>query len=437
MDTHSSSRLRRLLVIPPIILGIAILVFVIGGKQDPEKADSGEPTRYVRIIEVKPTAFTPVAEGYGRVRPAQIWAAVSQVSGRVIDMHPSLRNGGIITEGTELIRIDPTDYELALAQAKNELVELNVKGDNTAASLEIEKRNLALAEKEFKRKQKLANQGTVSKSSADETERAMLSSRSLVRNLENTIALLPIQRKLLENKITQTERDLANTRLVAPFNIRIAGLAVEQHQFVSSGQTLFSGDSIDRVEITAQIAAGSLKKLFIGRPEFSTDINTINSNIATITGFKPTVKLDIGGEQLAEWDAEFVRIADSVDAQTQTIGIIVAVDKPMEKIIPGVRPPLSKDMFVQVSIAGHEQANRIVIPRSLIRNNQVYLVNQDSRLMTRNISRLFDQQQFTVIDQGLSSGDRIVASDLVPAVDGMLLKTELDAALQDSLNFGG
>ena len=436
MDTNRSSKLRRLLFIPPIVIGIGIFLFMIEGRQSPQISDQGEPTRFVRVIEVQSGVFTPVAEGYGIVRPARVWDAVSQVSGRVIEMHSSLRNGGIIKAGTELIRIDPVDYELALAQAGNELIELNVRGDNTQASLQIEKRNLLLAEKEFKRKQKLADQGTLSKSSADEAERAMLSSRSLVQNLQNTIALLPIQRKLLNNKITQAERDLANTRLVAPFNIRVSDLAVEQYQFVSRGQTLFSGDSIDRVEITAQIAATNLKKLFIGQTGFPTDIETINNNLANITGFKPTVRLDIGDEQLAEWDAEFVRVSDSVDVETQTIGIIIAVDNPMQKIIPGQRPPLSKDMFVQVSIAGYPQSDRIVIPRSLIRNNQVYLVNDQNRLLTRDISRHYDQQQFTVVKQGLAAGDRIVASDLVPAVDGMLLRTEIDTALQDSISFG-
>lgn len=436
MEKTSASRWRRLWVLPPVIIGIIVLILMVSGKQPPEKAERGEPTRYVRTIKVQTTSFVPVAEGYGSVKPAQIWAAVSQVSGRVIDMHPQLRNGGIITEGTELIRIDPDDYELALARAQNELAELNVQGDNAGASLKIEKRNLALAEKEFNRQQKLANEGTVSKSRADESERAMLSSRSLVQNLENTLALLPIQRKLLESKITQAERDLANTRLAAPFNIRISGLAVEQHQFVSTGQTLFSGDSIDRVEITAHVAASSLKKLFIGQPRLPTDIDILNNNLASITGFKPTVKLDIGGDQLAEWDAEFVRISDSVDAQTQTIGIVVAVDKPMQKIIAGVRPPLSKDMFVQVSIAGHKQMDRIVIPRSVIRNNQVYLVDEQNRLQTRVITRAYDQQQFTVIGEGLNRGEQLVVSDLVPAVDGMLLQPEIDEALQNSLVFG-
>ncbi len=435
MVKSSTSKWRALLVVPPIVIGVSILLIMVSGKQSPEKLVRGEPTRYARIVNIQTTDFIPVAEGYGSVQPAQIWAAVSQVSGRVTDMHPQLRNGGIIPAHSELIRIDPGDYKLALGRARNELAELNVQGANALASLNIEKRNLALAEKEFNRKQKLANQGTISKSSADETERAMLSSRSLVQNLENTLALLPIQRKLLESKITQAERDLANTRLSAPFNLRVSGLSVEQHQFVSAGQRLFSGDSIDRVEITAHIAANSLKKLFIGRPDFPTDVNTLNSDLISITGFKPTVKLDIGGEQLAEWEAEFVRISDSVDAQTQTIGIVVAVDKPMEKIIPGERPPLSKDMFVQVSIAGHTQRDQIVIPRSVIRNNQVYLVDNNNRLQTRNIHRLYDQAQFTVVGDSLKAGDRIVVSDLVPAVDGMLLRTEVDKTLQDSLVF--
>ena len=92
-------------------------------------------------------------------------------------------------------------------------------------------------------------------------------------------------------------------------------------------------------------------------------------------------------------------------------------------------------MFVQVSIAGHTQSNRIVVPRSLIRNNQIYKVNEQNRLQIADISRLYDQQQFSVIGQGIEPGDLIVASDLVPAVEGMVLETEVDYELQNSLNF--
>ena len=436
MEKTKSSHWHTLWILPPIIIGILIFMFMVGGKQPPATTEQGEPTRFVRVVEVIATDFTPVVEGYGSVQPAQVWAAVAQVSGRVIDMHPRLRDGEILTAGTELFRIDPIDYELVLAQAKIEIAELKVQEVNANASLKIEQQNLALAEKEFKRQQKLLGQNTVSKSRVDETERAMLSSRSQVQNFKNTLALLPLQRSLVQTKITQAERDLANTSLKAPFNMRVSGLAIEVHQYASKGQVLFAGDSVDRVEIIAQVATGDLKNLFAGGRALPTEINLISNNLSAITGFKPTVKMDIGGQQIAEWEAEFVRLSDHVDAQTRTMGIVVAVDKPMQKIIAGVRPPLSKGMFVQVSIAGHEQKNRIVIPRSAIRSGTVYVVDAESRLQLRKVQRLYNQAEFSVISEGLSSGDLIVVSDLQPAVSGMLLQTEVDKQLQQKLVFG-
>lgn len=437
MKEHDrQSRWHSLWVFPPILVGIAIFVFMVSGQQPPQKADRGEQTRFVRVITVQERDFIPVAEGYGSVQPAQVWTAVAQVSGRIIAMHPRLRNGEIITAGTILFQIDPIDYELNLAIAQTELAELDAQGDNSAASLEIERRNLSLAEKEFKRQQKLATQGTVSRSRADEAERAMLSSRSLVQNFENTIALLPIQRSLQQAKITQAERDLANTNLMAPFNMRVTGLAIETHQFVSNGQTMFAGDSVERVEVIAQVSMADLRNLFVGQPNLPTDINSISDNLAVITGFKPIVKMDVGNGLIAEWEAEFVRISDSVDPQTRTMGIVVAVDRPMQKIIPGVRPPLSKGMFVQVSIAGHTQQGRIVIPRSAIRSDQVYIVNSENRLETRPIKRLYNQRQFAIIGEGLQSGDQIIVSDLIPAVDGMLIQSVVDQAIQQSISTG-
>ncbi|MCP4284752.1 MAG: efflux RND transporter periplasmic adaptor subunit, partial [Gammaproteobacteria bacterium] len=49
---------------------------------------------------------------------------------------------------------------------------------------------------------------------------------------------------------------------------------------------------------------------------------------------------------------------------------------------------------------------------------------------------LYNQQQYAIVDDSLKPGEKIVVSDLTPAVDGMLLKTEVDQALQDSLSFG-
>jgi RND family efflux transporter MFP subunit len=433
MKFTSNPRWRMLWILPPVVIGILILMVMTGGKQPPQKAERGEPSRAVRVVKALSVDLVPQAEGYGAVQPAQVWTAVAQVSGRIIEMHPRLRGGEIIPAGEILYRIDPVDYELNLAQANAELAELEIQEQNARASLAIEQNNLSISRRELERIRKLVNKGTASQSNVDESERAMLGTQTLVQNMQNTLALIPSQRKVLEARVAQAERDLAQTTVAAPFNMRVANLKIEQAQYVSLGQNLFEGDAVDRVEVVAQVAMSSLRNLFIGRPDIIGNVAQLNENIAEFTGFRPLIRLDLGNH-IAEWKAEFVRISDNVDQQTRTIGIVVAVDAPLGKVKPGYRPPLSKGMFVQVLLRGHTQPGRIVVPRAAIRDNKILLIDAENRLQTNSVKVLFNQGPLSVIEGGVREGDPIVVSDLVPAVDGMLLQQELDEALQSEIS---
>jgi len=432
MTDQPSARWRRLLFIPPIVIGLAIVFWAASGKAPPAKAKRGEPVRSVRIIEAPSVDLVPIAEGYGTVQPDRVWTAVAQVRGRVVDTHPELQNGRILPAGTVLLRIDPVDYELALGQAQAELAQLAVQEQNARDSLTIEERSLVLAQQEVERQRSLVRQSTTSQSAADQAERTMLSSRAAVQNLRNTLALIPIQRRLLDSKVAQATRDLEHTTIGAPFNLRVANLQVEMHQFVSVGQSLFEGDSVDRVEVVAQVAMSSLRRLVIGRPEFKLDLAQLNKQVAETVGFRPLVRLDMGNH-VAQWAAEFVRFSDNVDPETRTIGVVVAVDKPFEKVRPGYRPPLSKGMFVQVLLRGRPQPDRLVVPRSAVRGGAVYVADVDDRLRRQPVTVLYDQGGLSVIGAGLTPGARVVVSDLVPAVEGMLLRPEVDEAVTTEL----
>jgi RND family efflux transporter MFP subunit len=426
MSELSASRLKALWILPPVILAVIVFIAMKSGQQQPGLSPVVESVRTVRTITVTKRDFTPIARGYGIVKPAQVWKSIAQVSGRIVEKHPRLNNGEIIQKGEVLLKIDPVDYELSLAQAETQLAELEVQQSNASSSLEIELRNQQLARDEYQRLQKLLVKGSVSQSAADTAERTLLNSQAAVQNLRNNLALLPSQKKLQQARIRQAQRDLENTRVTAPFNLRISNLDVEQDQFVSKGQHLFSGDSIDRVEITAQVAMSSLKNLFSPQRGINTDISEISSHLSNLTGFTPSVELDIGNMEKARWDAEFVRFSDSVDSDTRTIGVIIAIDHPLKKIIPGTRPPLSKGMFVEVNIAGRTLTDQVVIPRSAIRNNQVYVLDKDSRLQIRPVSLGFSQQGHSIVSSGLNPGEYVILTDIIPAVVGMRLKAVTD-----------
>jgi RND family efflux transporter MFP subunit len=426
---------RKLLILPPLALGLVVLFSAAGSKPPPSKAERGELARAVRVIHAPRLDLVPSAEGYGAVQPARVWTAVTQVEGRVVEINPRLRDGEILLKDTLLLRIDPVDYELILAQAQAELAELAVQEQNARASLAIEERTLALTRKDLKRKRELATRGTTSESAADEAERTMLGTRIAVQNMSNTLALIPTKQRLLEARITQARRDLEHTSIRAPFNLRVANLQVERDQYVTKGQRLFEGDSVDRVEVVAQVSMSALRRLFIGHPDQAPDIEHLGEKLPEFVGLRPLIRLDLGNHT-AEWEAEFLRFSDNVDPETRTMGVVVAVDKPFEKIKPGYRPPLSKGMFVQVVLRGKTQPDRVVVPRSAVRGGAIYIADADNRLRRRAVRVLFHQRRLSVISEGVRPGERVVVSDLVPAVGGMLLAPVVDEALTEELLAG-
>lgn len=443
--------LKRLLVAPPILLGIGALVFAISGREAPEQAAPGETARPVRVIEVQPTDFVPRALGYGHVEPGAIWEALAEVSGTIVYRHPELESGRVMPAGSELLRIDPTDYELALSRIRAdrqsveaELSELEVRRANTEGSLTIERRSLALAGEDLDRKKALRQRGNASQATVDQAETAVLSQRQRVQELDNTLNLIPAERAVLQARLAQVEvqlreakRDLERTKIVLPFDARIAAVPVERAQFVSVGKMMVEAHSIDVAEISAQMPLAELRRLVPRRGDDAVfDVEALRQ-LPRSFGFAAEVRLGIG-DLLATWEARFDRAAQNLDPETRTIGMIVAVDDPYRRAQPGKRPPLIKDMYVEVELRAPPLESQIVVPRTAVHAGDdggqlVYLVDENDRLVRRPIVVGAAQGDIAVIEAGLDPGERVLVSDLIPAIDGMLLAPTHDDRLERRL----
>jgi hypothetical protein len=61
------------------------------------------------------------------------------------------------------------------------------------------------------------------------------------------------------------------------------------------------------------------------------------------------------------------------------------------------------------------------------------VADDDNRLQRRPVEVLFSQGSVSVIAEGLEAGERVVVSDLLPAVEGMLLQVQIDEVLSAEL----
>ncbi len=424
-------RIAPLLALPPIALGIAAAVWMISSAPGPGQVEGGASALPVRILTVAEEDIRPTATAWGNLRAAETWVAVAEVQGEVIWRHPDLEPGRLIPAGTEVLRIDPTDYELALAQSQADLAalaaesaQLTAEAANTGRILDLERARLVLAEADLTRTRMLTAQGTVPQSRADEVERGTLLARRTVAELENTLALIPSRKARIAAEVARSEaaiaratRSLARATLTSPFNLRVTEVNAELFQTVAPGQVVVRADGIATAEVVAHLPIDSFRRLVGDVPEGITLADMMRDLPVT----QINVTLSPLSDQTQTWPARISRIEGALDARARTVPVVVTVDAPYESADPPRRLPLVPNMQVQISFSGAPMAGTIAIPEAALHMDMVRLVGPEDRLELRPVTAAFAQDGRVVIAEGLAPGDRVVIDDIAPAFPGMVL----------------
>ena len=138
------------------------------------------------------------------------------------------------------------------------------------------------------------------------------------------------------------------------------------------------------------------------------------------------------GQDVLNWPASVARISDTIDQKTGTLGVIVRVDTAYSGAEPGKRPPLTKGMFVEVTLTA-KPVRGVIVPRSALRDGQLLVAGESDRLELLTVSSDLTQDGIALIKSGVMDGARIVVSAPSPAISGMLLNAIEDKDLMARL----
>ena len=437
---------RTALRLLPVAVAAAIVIVLVRTRSGPVKKVAGEFVRPMRVIEVPVVAFRPRAKGYGLAEPPRVWQAMAEVKGTVVSIHPRLDSGALIDEGMVLLRIDPTEYELAVAQRKASIAETQARLDELAeeerskkASLEIEKRSLVFARQSLERLQTLLQEGAVAPDAVDREERGALQQEQAVQQLENAIAQIPARREALtaalavhEANLKQAELDLAKTVIRAPFDCRLGDVRIKAGQVVSANQQLFEAHGTNAVEIEAQFRPEQLRNLLPVEKRRQFEPGITMERLRQIFELTVTIRLR-SGDWEATWPARFDRIRESVDPRTRAISVVAVVDDPYGQVVPGVRPALVRGMYCEMELQAPPRPRTVVLPRSAVRNGNIYIVDNEGRLRSRAVHIAFVQDDLLVLKSGLEGGETVIVSDPAPAIEGMKVEAVADTDLRARL----
>ena len=384
---------KKRALLPPIIIVLAILLLVamISMRPQPPQRSTERPAVLVEVMEVQPENIRFKVDGQGTVKPKHMTNLVTQVSGQIIEVSDNFVNGGFFDEGDVLLRIDPSDYQVAAQNAKASLAQA---------------------------KAALAEESARARVAKEEWESLQMGEIPALGIREPQVASAVAAVQSAEAAVAKAERDLERTVIRAPFSGIFQNKNVDIGQYVSMNTQIGMLYGSEVAEVRVPLSDRDLA--YIDLPE------------ANHTGATPQVTLtsEVAGETYA-WQGNLVRSEGILDENSRVIYGVVEVQDPYNLNAEQHPVPLRFGRFVQLVIDGIEAQQVFRVPRyALSINNNVWVVDDERRLQQRAVNIVRAEAQHVVINDGLKAGDLVVLTQLSNALPSMKVRIPGDPVIE-------
>jgi len=366
-----------------IILALSIIIAGVLIKSRPVAIakENKEDIPYVKTMMILPRTVKASISSQGIVQPESELILLSELSSRVEWLSPKMEAGSSFKQGDTLTVLDKRDYELALISAESQVL-------NADVNLEREQAESELAKKEWKR------------------VGAGLGSDLALRKPQ--MAQAKATYAAAKASLEQAKRNLSRTIFIAPFDGRVRTSRID------IGTTVFPGTSIGNIYATDAYE--------VRLPIADQDVpySGLEFNGQKIEESKRLDVIIIQGDN--KWPAKIVRTEAEIDPVTRMMAVVAKVDNSDKKMFT---TPLAVGQFVQAKISGIEISNISVLPRSSVRNESVWVVDNQMSMQNRSVDVLRNEDDFALIGEGFEPGDRLLTSRVSSLVNGLRVTLEL------------
>ena len=378
------SRPRFLLPVGIILIGALALVGMILIKPKTSRTPRPPEPIVVDVIDVALGTEPAIVRSTGTVVAAQEITLVPEVTGKIVKVSDNLIPGGRFNKGDTILRINSQDYYLAL---KSE--ESRVRQAELDLSLEAGRQEAAKVEWELLGDDR------------PESEAALaLRKPQLEAAKVNLEAAKSSQQK--------AQLNLARTQLRAPFSCVVVEENVDVGQLVGPTTAVARLIGTDQFRVNASIPVDQLGLLQI--PGFNAE-----------TGSPVKITQDLGGGEMIERQGRLIGLGGTLDPQTRTAQILVALDNPMDP--PAGQSPIMHGAYVDIEIHGKQRPDVAIVPRkAVVDGKKVWVVDTDSKLASKTITIGWGLEDTVAVTDGLQAGDKVIVTKLALPIAGSPVK---------------
>jgi RND family efflux transporter MFP subunit len=388
MQTPSQNRyIFRLWILA--VLGLIILL-TVGCDGKGKKQAVKPPPPDVAVAEVVQRKVPTVMEFSGTIKAIKTVDIVPRVSGYIEKRY--FEEGTIVQAGDPLYLIDPRPYKARL--------------DAYKAQLKLDQAALAFWEKEVKRYETLVKQGAASK---EKTEGTIAKRAELLATVEKDKA-----------NIENAALDLSFTKITAPFNGRTQETQINVGNLVQQQRDVLTTlVQMDPIYVVFNISRNQVYEIQLQKRQ---------GKVLPVEEMRAEVLQPDGSKYPHEGKINFI----SFRINPTTDSVLVRAVLPNTKSGDVGSYDLIPGQYAPVRLILGEDANAILIPQPALVETQigkqVFVVNADNKVETRNVVVGRSYKNQWIIQKGLKKGEKVIVEGTQKVRPGMVVKPKAYAS---------
>ncbi|QJQ99793.1 HlyD family efflux transporter periplasmic adaptor subunit [Halomonas sp. PGE1] len=412
--------LKRLLPLLILALGIAGFMALRLTRPEPPPAVPQERSWRVEALTVAHAEHVPVLQLFGELVAPERVSLAAPIAARVAER--PVRDGQRVAEGALLVALDDADLLPPLRQAEAEVADLEAQAENERLrhandrqALAREQEILASANRQLERNRSLVERNLASQADLDAARDAVARARLSVTTRESAVAEHPSRLASLEARLARARatletagRDRERGRVLAPFDGVVTGVQVAPGDQVAARAPLLSlypGEGLElRARVPSRFQAELAASLERGEPLHAT--------------------AEEGGQR-------FVLSGLAGESDPAGTEAILALDGPAAGLRPGA--------LVAVLLERPALADTLAVPFAALHGSDLlYRIDDDARLERARVERLGEtigpdgERWLLVRAPGLAAGDRVIATHLPNAMQGLRVEVAEAPAVEEA-----
>lgn len=408
------------------LAAFALLIPACGPKPGASTAPDEPKPVPVTVADAKPQTLRRTVPVTGTLYPYEDVMLAPKVGGKVLRVHKDI--GDRVAPGELLLEIDPTEYRIAVDQARPALAaelgrlklpDLTITAGAFEKHIEkmdtvVEARaNFALAKSEQARIAEGVKGGAESQQALDSAVNRLAVAAARVELALTDARVLLSNARRLKGVLDDAERRLADTKLYAPSPaewdewLRLLGKTSTPLKYAVAEKRVSVGSPVEAMPVTNsyRLVLDHALKFGAAVPEkYQTDV-----------ALGQTVEIRVVAPADQTFTGIVARISPLIDTGTRTFGVVIGVRNGDGKLKAGG--------FADAEIVVRSETVTTVPPEALVQFagvNKVFVVNGDKAKVYEVTIGARDKDWIEV--GGLPPGAKVITSGQSQLVDGSLIR---------------